>query len=129
MLLMARGLRRTWQVGTDHEVVSDSRHRISAHAADLPDAVAGDIELLASELVANAVLHGGGPVTVGLERTGHHVRVEVSDTSEDLPTLRAPEDLLAERGRGFLLVDRLASRWGFERRRDDGKTVWFEVEA
>jgi anti-sigma regulatory factor (Ser/Thr protein kinase) len=122
-------MRKTWQVGTDREVVADSRHRISAQAADLPDEVAGDVELLASELVANAVLHGGGPVTVGLERSAHLVRVEVSDTSSELPALQPPEDLLAERGRGFLLVDRLATRWGFERRRDDGKTVWFEVEA
>jgi anti-sigma regulatory factor (Ser/Thr protein kinase) len=129
MKRMGRTLRKTWQVGTDPEVVSLSRHRISAQSADLSDNVAGDVELLASEVIANAVLHGRGPVTVGLERSDHLVRVEVSDTSADLPALQPSEDLLAERGRGFLLVDRVASRWGFERRQGDGKTVWFEVEA
>ena len=126
---MARGTRQTWQVGTDRSVVTASRHRISDHAADLPEPVAGDVELLASELLANAVVPGSGPVTVGVERTDHRVRVEVTDASEELPALGPPVDVLAESGRGFLLVDRIADRWGFERRRNAGKTVWFELES
>jgi anti-sigma regulatory factor (Ser/Thr protein kinase) len=122
-------LRNSWQIGMDRNMVSESRHRISRQAADLPSGVADDVELLASELVANAVIHGEGPVTVGLERSDHTVRVEVTDTSEQLPSLDPPADLLAEGKRGFMLVDRLSTRWGFERRRNHGKTIWFEVDS
>lgn len=126
---MSRHFRKTWQVGTAHEGVADSRHRVSAQAADLPEEVTWDIELLTSELLANAVSHGEGPVMVGVEREDDHVRVEVSDGSSGLPAIQPPEDPLSERGRGFLLVDRLADRWGFERRRGNGKTIWFELET
>jgi anti-sigma regulatory factor (Ser/Thr protein kinase) len=84
-------------------------------------------ELLADELVANVVRHVGQPMTVRAIRTDDRVRVEVDDPSPEPPVLVHP-DAETVRGRGVLLLDALASRWGTETRAD-GKTVWFELDA
>lgn len=82
--------------------------------------------LLATELVSNAVEHGGGSsyldASIGIDA----VRLEVTDPN---PTMPAPSpflDELDERGRGLLLIAALASKWGAERR-PPGKTVWCEI--
>jgi anti-sigma regulatory factor (Ser/Thr protein kinase) len=84
-------------------------------------------ELLADELVANVVRHVGQPMTVRAIRSDHHIRVEVDDPSPEPPMLEHP-DAETVRGRGVLLLDALASRWGTDTR-PDGKTVWFELDA
>ena len=84
-------------------------------------------ELLTDELVTNAVRHAGSPMTVRAHRQLSRIRVEVADASRDAPVLIHPEPL-EPRGRGMLLVDTLADDWGTELR-DDGKTVWFEIDA
>jgi anti-sigma regulatory factor (Ser/Thr protein kinase) len=90
------------------------------------------IVLLVSELVSNAVQHGGphGPgASVGLMVEDHSggVRVEVTDAGTGDP---CPGDGAIDRpsGRGLLLVEALASRWGCNRMAV-GKTVWFELAA
>jgi anti-sigma regulatory factor (Ser/Thr protein kinase) len=86
------------------------------------------IQLLTSELIANAVLHGtpGGRLCVRVTRTDGTFRVEVEDASSAVPRL-VPITRDGSGGRGLALVDRLSDRWGYERREPDGKTVWFEV--
>jgi serine/threonine-protein kinase RsbW len=84
-------------------------------------------ELLADELVANVVRHVGRPMTVRAIRTGDRVRVEVEDPSPEPPVLRHP-DADTFRGRGILLLDALATEWGTDLR-EDGKTVWFEIDT
>ena len=80
-------------------------------------------QLLASELVTNAIRYADGPVTLRLikERT---LVCEVMDNSSALPRLRlaARDD---ERGRGLQIVSRLSARWG-ARRTATGKVVWCE---
>jgi anti-sigma regulatory factor (Ser/Thr protein kinase) len=85
-----------------------------------------DGELLVSELVTNAVLHARSPSSVQLERRGSHLWVAVRDESAMTPRIRdyGPE---AVTGRGLLLVDRIAQRWGVEHD-SGGKYVWFEIE-
>jgi anti-sigma regulatory factor (Ser/Thr protein kinase) len=84
-------------------------------------------ELLTDELVTNVVRHAGTRMTVRALRQPSRIRVEVADTSRDRPVLMHPEPL-DRGGRGMLLVDTLADEWGTEMR-DDGKTVWFEIDA
>lgn len=88
------------------------------------------VELLASELVTNAVRHGppGGEVVVGVERAGAVVRVHVDDASPDPPVVLDPASH-ALSGRGVLLVETLARAWGVSSRPGGapGKRVWFEV--
>ena len=88
----------------------------------------GDVtELLTDELIANAVRHVGCPVTLRATSEGAMLRIEVSDRSTDPPVLQHPDPYKAT-GRGILLVDALATQWGTVIR-DDGKTVWFEIDV
>lgn len=83
-------------------------------------------ELLVSELVTNALLHAGSSPVLQLLRVDGHVRIEVSDASPAVPTMKDYGDL-ATVGRGLQLIEALAAQWGVESRRG-GKTVWFEVQ-
>jgi anti-sigma regulatory factor (Ser/Thr protein kinase) len=94
----------------------------------LPDDAEPDLDvilLLLTELVTNAVIHARTPVHVQVAVDGPRVRIDVQDDAPNPPVRRAatPESL---NGRGLLLLDRLADRWGFEPS-PSGKTVWFEV--
>lgn len=90
-----------------------------------------DAELLVSELFGNSVRHSasndvGETITVAVKTRGGFVRVEVTDRSgPGVPEPRAAGSE-AEGGRGLHLVARLATRWGWQRRR--GRTVtWVEL--
>ncbi len=85
--------------------------------------------LLTSELVTNAVVHGLGPVQLMLIDDGLRLRVEVSDAeTESLPLAPRWPGQMDASGRGLLIVDRLADRWGTRpRRTPPGKIVWFEL--
>jgi serine/threonine-protein kinase RsbW len=87
------------------------------------------IELLAGELLANAVVHGPGGGTIWVQAThdGSAVRVAVRDEGAELPQLKHPSPT-ALGGRGVGLVDMLASRWGIEDQGPAGKTVWFALD-
>jgi anti-sigma regulatory factor (Ser/Thr protein kinase) len=88
-----------------------------------------DLLLLTTELVTNAVRHGGRPgseIDVTLLRTDTAVRVEVGDPGPGFdPGASAPGH---DRGWGLFLVDRLADRWGVERI-GNRTVVWFELAA
>lgn len=87
-------------------------------------------ELGVSELVANALLHGGAPVQVRVRGTWEHPRVEVRDSSVQQPVLPTPpvfdseEEILLTFGRGLSIVARVSDAWGAEIE-EDGKVVWF----
>jgi hypothetical protein len=86
-----------------------------------------DLRLLVSEVVANAVVHGGADICLELYvLRAYAVRIEVFDSSLQLPELQFGTPPGSESGRGLQLVDALASRWG-ARHRGDGKVVWFEL--
>jgi anti-sigma regulatory factor (Ser/Thr protein kinase) len=83
--------------------------------------------LLTSELVANAVLHTNTPIEVVVRTAGDRARVEVHDGSRQLP-VRKNYSTMSGTGRGLMLVERMAARWGAEPT-DTGKVVWFELEG
>jgi anti-sigma regulatory factor (Ser/Thr protein kinase) len=87
------------------------------------------IELLAGEVVANAVLHGppDGEIKVEVRVDGEAVKVSVTDQSPDRPRVLHPAPTAAS-GRGMALVAALSTAWGIERREPGGKTVWFTVD-
>ncbi|MEV4916085.1 ATP-binding protein [Streptomyces tirandamycinicus] len=90
-----------------------------------------------AELAANAALHGRVPgrdfrLRLAVEDESGHLRIEVTDTRGDrLPpgpgTLTPPADG-AESGRGLLIVEALAARWGVIAGPVPGKTVWAELD-
>ena len=106
-----------------------ARRYLTSMAAVWPAELLDRVVLLTSELVTNAVVHGLGPVQLLLGDNGDRLRVEVSDGAPGLlpRTPRRPADV-NESGRGLLIVDRLADRWGCRSRRTPpGKIVWFEL--
>jgi serine/threonine-protein kinase RsbW len=88
------------------------------------------VELLAGELLANAVVHGprAGRIWVTATRDGSRVRVAVRDEGAGMPLLKHPSPT-ALGGRGVGLVDSLASRWGVDDHAPTGKTVWFVLDV
>lgn len=87
-----------------------------------------EVLLCVSEMATNALLHGVPPgrgfrVMAWLDHDGW-LRVEVHDSGEGAPRVGRPE-AEAESGRGLLLVETLADKWGVGER-DPGKVVWVE---
>lgn len=83
--------------------------------------------LLVSELVNNSVVHGPpGTVLIQAVDSGDCLRVEVTDDGAGFATRPRPPRLEDESGRGLLIVDRLASRWGVNGH--DSTQVWFELD-
>ncbi|MGW5210513.1 ATP-binding protein [Streptomyces sp. NPDC004051] len=98
---------------------------------DLPHRVAEAAEHLVAELAANAATHGrlaGRDFRLALLDRGATLRIEVTDTrGDDLPLCRVPAPD-AESGRGLLLVEALADRWGVRLGPVPRKTVWAELD-
>jgi anti-sigma regulatory factor (Ser/Thr protein kinase) len=90
---------------------------------DDPDHLAA---LLTSELVTNAIRHAVATTCIGVSLDAETLRVEVSDDDPEIPHRRHSPPL-SETGRGLILIESLATRWGTERGRRAAKIVWFEV--
>jgi hypothetical protein len=82
------------------------------------------VELLATELITNAIRYASRPIELRLLRT-RTLMCEVRDDDLYLPILRQAGEL-DEDGRGLFLVSRLSRRWGVSRT-THGKVVWFEL--
>jgi signal transduction histidine kinase/DNA-binding response OmpR family regulator len=118
----ARSVQR--RIPAEASAVQHTREFVASTLAGwaVPRSLAADIVLLASELVANAVLHARPPIELRMRRTTGTVIVEVVDSAPFLPRkLRPTAD--DERGRGLQLVALLADRWG-ARPTTGGKAVW-----
>lgn len=86
------------------------------------------VVLSMTELVTNSIKHGAGPVDVELNGDSDNLVLIVSDTSEKMP--RRPETSLdTETGRGILIMESLATRWGVQPELGGGKTVWCEFAS
>ena len=73
--------------------------------------LAASAQLIASELVSNAVEHAGTDVYFQLLRMRHGLCIAVRDDDPRPPRLSARESRLT-RGRGLAIVARTAHRWG-----------------
>ena len=94
----------------------------------LPDGDwAVDVCLVVTELVSNAVRHGGTELRLELSCGGSCVTVAVADDAPGIPRPRASTDD-DEDGRGMLIVAALACSWGVEVERSD-KRVWARLCA
>ncbi len=114
-----------WDLPSDPAVVSRSRAAVTAQLAAWGlDDLSFTVELVASELVTNAIRHATGPVQLRLLRDRALI-CEVSDGSGTSPRLRRArtED---EGGRGLFLVAQLTERWG-TRYTPEGKIIWTEL--
>jgi serine phosphatase RsbU (regulator of sigma subunit)/anti-sigma regulatory factor (Ser/Thr protein kinase) len=113
------------------ERIADARRQLRELLHDWPsDEQVDSAELLVSELLANVLTHTDGDAWLVAEITGASgsrcMRVEVSDSSNDLPHKRQPGEL-ASSGRGLVLIAYLADAWGVTPR-GQGKSIWFQLQ-
>lgn len=108
-----------------------ARQAIGAGNGWLPDEVRGDVLLLVTELVTNAVRHGQPgrerPVRVLVAGSSKRVRVEVVDAGPGFDAVPRRPGNDATGGWGLYLVQRIADRWGVLPAAS-GCCVWCELE-
>ncbi|MFB7241047.1 ATPase [Streptomyces populi] len=103
-------------------------------AWEMPPGVVERAEHVVAELASNAALHGRVQgrdflLALTLDDAARTLRIAVSDTRGECRPAIPPERAAdAESGRGLLLVDALADRWGTDPRPPSGKTVWAEID-
>src|SRR6185436_5547532 len=110
------------------DAVSQARRFTLSVLGDLArQELAAEAELIVSELVTNALLHGKPPVVVRVTARGPGVRIEVADGSRSVPVPGRPgSDAMT--GRGMVLVESVSARWGVDLL-PDGKAVWCDLES
>ncbi|MFF8915915.1 ATP-binding protein [Streptomyces sp. NPDC015032] len=89
-------------------------------------------ELVASELVGNAVRHTKGPAALRLRWAGRVLRIGVWDADPTPPTPPLHPSAEADGGRGLDLVRNCTNGWGWyplSSSGDSGKFVWCELLA
>lgn len=111
-------------VAADLGAVADARSHLgevaaSWHLTDLPT-----LELVSSELIANAIVHAGSRPVVRLANLGDGcVRIEVADEAPERPVRIVPYEQHT-RGLGLHIVDALCESWGVTEPGPSSKVVW-----
>ena len=113
------------------ESAATARQAVGELSDQLPEEVLGDVRLLVSELVTNALRHAGlgdnDRIELAVGVTDAAVRVEVTDHGRGFDPQAIPTDPEVAEGWGLYLVATLSDRWGAES--DEGATrVWFELD-
>jgi serine/threonine-protein kinase RsbW len=110
---------------TDPSCPAKCRHFVRSVLGSCPESVVATAELVTSELVTNAIVHGLSGGELELRMLGDHLRIEVSDSSPVPPVPRQASPY-ATNGRGLEVVEALSREWGVEHR-SSGKSVWAAV--
>ncbi|WKX72169.1 ATP-binding protein [Streptomyces sp. XD-27] len=103
---------------------------IRAWGALLDPELLDSAELVAAELITNAVRHtNDGPIVATARLNSDGLLIEVTDASPNVPRVGLP-DTEKEGGRGLFLIAALADRHGFDPT-PSGKRCWaqFKVSA
>jgi anti-sigma regulatory factor (Ser/Thr protein kinase) len=109
----------------DPTAARTARHALRGHFSGTSSAeVLSDLELVVTELVANAVSASApsGRIQLTATPTGPALLVEVFDHATTIPSRRRP-GAWGEGGRGLLLVSELSLSWGWYSS-SGGKVVW-----
>ena len=121
--------RDTYELAAVPEAIAAARSIVDDATAQLPLSLRDDAGLLVSELMSNAVRHGGANVTLAVRFGDGWLTVEVHDDGPGRPVLPVGSlDPAVASGRGLRFLDRLAEEWGVtDDRAGSGKTVWFRL--
>lgn len=112
-------------LGAEADAVPRARAFVASLLPDESEERRTNAQLVVTELVTNALLHGEPPITLRVLGLSDRIRVEVEDGSRTLPITspRRPDGMT---GRGLQLVGAVSTSWGVEPR-NNGKVVWAEV--
>lgn len=117
-----------WEVPADPSVTAKCRTlvRETLTGWQMPGLV-DDVVLVMSELLGNALIHGGPPILLTLSAAGGVLYGAVTDRGPGWPRIReAGTD--REHGRGLRIVAALTDRWGVDPvATGTGKTIWFSL--
>ena len=116
--------RRRWSLPSEASSIGRARQAVARTSAAWGLAGVPAAELVVSELVANAVLHGWGHVVLRLFDTGEGLRIEVEDANP-APPVTTDGHPGRVGGYGMRIVERLAE-WGWHPS-GTGKLVWARV--
>lgn len=108
--------------------LSTVRRWVADMLVGTPEDCRDDAVLLVNELVSNVFDHATPPCQVRVRPIPAQqiIRVEVDDGETNRMPVMGTSRIGSSRGRGLIMVDRLARRWGVVRR-TLGKTVWAEI--
>jgi anti-sigma regulatory factor (Ser/Thr protein kinase) len=102
-----------------------ARRFVLSKVGDQDEELTMHLSTMVSELATNAILHAGTAFKVIVLQDGARIRVSVHDMSPAPPVMKSfGQD--QPTGRGLVIVDSMADRWGVESE-NNGKTVWFEL--
>ena len=106
---------------------AEARRAVEALGPGLDNRMIVDIQLVVSELVTNSVRHSGSdePIRVRAWLRSSGVKVEIADGGYGFEPGGRVSDDVAEGGRGLLILETLAERWGVQS--DPRSRVWFEL--
>jgi anti-sigma regulatory factor (Ser/Thr protein kinase) len=111
------------------ESVSRARHFVCSHLVEHRlSHLVDDVQLVVSELAANAMRHARTPFKVILEKAENSVLLSVQDGSPTPPAHLAT-DRLDTAGRGTSIVDLVSHDWGVTDGPGEGKSVWASFAA
>jgi len=111
------------------EAPSRARDRVAAMDPDVDVETMSNVKLIVSELVTNSIRHGGlasgDQIGVKVETRDKTIRLEVTDPGRGFTHKRRTPASLQGGGWGLYLIERLAARWGIDRK--GGTRVWCEL--
>jgi anti-sigma regulatory factor (Ser/Thr protein kinase) len=114
--------------GSTSAALDHTRAFLRRCSPPLSRSTSGDLLLLVSELVTNAVKHAPGPCTLGLVCNGH-LAVTVSDSNPAAPVARTPDLLSGTGGFGWHVVSELAECVQVRVRPPHGKSVTATLDS
>lgn len=112
------------------QAAGEGRHALDRLEGAIEPEQLSELRLLVTELLTNSVRHGAddrGWIELDVEIYANAVRAVVTDSGPGFEPDPEPKPHVDRPGGwGLCLVDRLADRWGVDRR--DRTTVWFEMD-
>jgi anti-sigma regulatory factor (Ser/Thr protein kinase) len=114
-------------IDCDTRAPAIARRAVEELAADVDPGVLRDAQLLVSEVVTNSIKHSGSdePIQLRIWERSTGLKIEVADGGFGFEPASPMTSSDCEGGRGLLILETLADRWGTSR--DARARVWFEL--
>ena len=114
-------------IDCDPRAPAVARRAVEELSENVDPGVLRDAQLLVSEVVTNSIKHSGSdePIQLRVWEGSTGLKVEVADGGFGFEPGKTPTSDDIEGGRGLLILEALAERWGTSR--DARARVWFEL--